>query len=57
MNEGIQRLTSKCGHHCGVKDGIEGHCNCVTCHDGKLERDTVQTSITDKVIPKDFKGD
>lgn len=50
-------LNDKCGPHCGVKDGIEGHCNCKLCHKGELPKDTVQKSITDKIMPKDFRGD
>lgn len=30
MNEGI--LTGDCGHHCGIKDNIIGHCKCHECH-------------------------
>lgn len=26
-------LTDECGHHCGKKDNIIGHCPCQECHD------------------------
>ena len=25
-------LTDECGHHCGKKDNIIGHCPCRECH-------------------------
>lgn len=38
-----------CGHHCGLKDGLEGHCPCIQCHNGMVfleesgERDSTYT--------------
>ena len=28
----MSTLTDSCGHHCGTKDGITGHCPCGECH-------------------------
>ena len=30
-------MTPTCGSHCGVKDGLAGHCDCRDCHNGKRE--------------------
>lgn len=32
---GLANLKSTCGPHCGVKDNMEGHCDCPECHNGK----------------------
>lgn len=50
-------ITSKCGSHCGIKDGIEGHCNCDDCHKGILAPSEQRISLKGKTLPRDFRGD
>lgn len=27
-------ITADCGHHCGIANGTEAHCDCAGCHNG-----------------------
>lgn len=31
-------ITKECGPHCGIIDGIEGHCVCGMCHTRKATK-------------------
>lgn len=42
-------MSKRCGQHCGIKDGYEGHCNCRMCHGTKPK-------IRKKMIKKMYKS-
>lgn len=38
LDPDAKHLMLECGPHCGVKDKMEAHCDCVDCHNGKREK-------------------
>lgn len=35
--EEANHIGPSCGSHCGVKDNMEAHCDCLVCHNGRRE--------------------
>ena len=41
-------ITDTCGHHCGIKDGLEGHCGCDECHPYAWSQGTIDAALSDE---------
>lgn len=39
-----------CGHHCGIQNNYEGHCDCHDCHDNQLSTDDANTNTDNNLF-------